>query len=165
MFLQPDDVGSGYRLVSDGQGSGDWTFEFTASVLGCQQSEVPPSDITRRDRTLSRGTPEAEDALTQYVARYRPGDAARYLDQVRARVNACKPENGKSIKVGAQRFAGQDALLIEVNYGDGSTTKHVLIRQGDLLSEFFTKPERSSAAAEELGRKAALRLCQGSPVC
>jgi hypothetical protein len=99
------------------------------------------------------------------VARYRPGDAARYLDQVRTRVNACKPGSGQSISIGAQRFAGQDALLIEVNYGEGFTTKHILVRQGDLLTEFFTKPELSRAAAQELGRKAAHRLCGGTPVC
>lgn len=166
LFLQPDDVGPGYRQVFDGQGSGDWTFEFTASVLRCQPPDsTGPHPITRRDQTLSRGTPQAEDSLAQSVARYRPGDAARYLDQVRSRVSACQPGIGKSIKVGAQRFAGQDALLIEVDYGDGFTTKHVLVRQGDLLTEFFTKPERSSAAAQELGRKAALRLCGVTPVC
>jgi len=108
----------------------------------------------RRDRTLSRGTPEAEDLLAQYVARYRPGDAARYLDQVRARVSSCRPGGGRSVRIVAQRFAGQDALLVQADYGDGFTAKHVLVRQGDLLTEFFTKPERSSAAAQELGRRA-----------
>lgn len=166
LFLQPGDVGPGYRQVFGGQGSGDWTFEFSTSVLRCQPpASTGPQPITRRDQTLSRGTPQAEDSLTQYVARYRPGDAARYLDQIRTRVSACEPGSGKSIKVGAQRFAGQDALLIEVNYGAGFTTKHVLVRQGDLLTEVFTKPEPSSAAAQELGRKAALRLCGGTPVC
>jgi hypothetical protein len=166
LFLQPGDVGSGYRVVSGGESSGDWTFEFSTSMLGCQPPDTTrPDSIRRRDRTLSRGTPQAEDLVTQYVARYRPGNAGRYLAQVRARVNACTPGNGKSIRIGAQRFAGQDALLIEVNYGGGFTTKHVLVRQGDLLTEFFTKPERSSRAAQELGRKAALRLCAGTPVC
>ena len=166
LFLQPGDVGPGYRQMSGGQGWGDWTFEFSASMLRCQPPDsTGPHPMTRRDQTLSRGTPQAEDSLAQYVARYRPGAAARYLDQVRARVNTCESGSGKSIKIGAQRFAGQDALLIEVNYGNGFTTKHVLVRQGDLLTEFFTKPERSSAAAQELGRKAALRLCRGTPVC
>jgi hypothetical protein len=166
LFLQPGDVGSGYRVVSGGQGSGDWTFEFTSSVLGCQPpGPNSPDSIARRDRTLSRGTPPPEDILTQYVANYRPGDAGRYLDEIRARVNACRPGNGRSITLGAQHFAGQDALLIEVNYGDGFTTKHVLVRQGDLLTEFFTKPERSTAAAQDLARTAALRLCRSTPVC
>jgi hypothetical protein len=164
--MQPGDAGSGYRVVSGEEGSDDWTFEFTASLLGCQPPDsTRPRGLTRRDRRLSRGTPQAEDAVTPYVARYRPGDAGRYLDQVRARVNACAPGTGKSIKVGARRFAGQDALLIEVNYGDGFTTRHVLVRQGDLLTEFFTKPERSSWAVQDLGRKAALRLCGGTPAC
>jgi hypothetical protein len=165
LFLQPSDVGPGYRVVSGQEASGDWIFEFSASALGCQASGLAQSPNTTRVRTLSRGTPQAEDALTQYVARYRSGDAAQYLDRVRAQVNACTPATGQSIKIGAQHFAGQDALLIEVNYGDGVTTKHVVIRQGDLLTEFFTKPERSSAAAKELGRKAAHRLCGATPTC
>jgi hypothetical protein len=90
---------------------------------------------------LRRGAPESEDFVSQYVARYRPGDAARYLDQVRARVSACEPGDGMSLRIGAKGFAGQDALLIEVNYGEGYTT------------------------AQELGRRAALRLCAGTPVC
>jgi hypothetical protein len=165
LFLQPSDVGPGYRVDSGQEASDDWTFEFSASALGCQASGVAQSPNTRRVRTLSRGTPQAEDALTQSVARYRSGDAARYLDRVRARVDACTPATGQSMKIGAQHFAGQDALLIEVNYGGGVTTKHVLVRQGDLLTEFFTKPERSSAAAQELGRKAAHRLCGATPAC
>src|SRR5262245_53601110 len=126
LFLRPGDVGPDYRVVSGREGSGDWTFEFATSVLGCEVSDVTQWTNTRRDRTLSRGTPEAEDLLAQYVARYRSGDAARYLEQVRARVDACKPDNGRSIRIGAQRFAGQDALLIEVNYGGGVTTALVL---------------------------------------
>jgi hypothetical protein len=61
---------------------------------------------------------------------YRSGDAARYLDQVRGRVTTRSPDGGKGIKVASQRFAGQDALLIEVNYGNGFTARHVLVRQG-----------------------------------
>lgn len=165
LFLRPGDVGPGYRLVVDTDGSGDWVFGFTAAVLGCPQPDPALQPIARRERTLSRGTPEAEDRLAQSVARYRPGDAARYLDQVRARVAACRPGSGRSIEVVAQRFAGQDALLVQVDYGDGFTTKHVLVRQGDLLTEFWTKPERRGAAAQELGRKAALRLCAGTSAC
>jgi hypothetical protein len=163
LFLPPGDVGPGYRVVNGREGSGDWTFEFTSSVLGCQPSSISP--VTRQDRLLSRGTPQAEDNLSQYVARYRPGDAARYLDQARARVNACQPGGGRTVKIGAQRFAGQDALLIEVDYGDGFTTKHLMVRQGDLLTEFATKPALDSAAAQELARKAATRLCAATPVC
>lgn len=165
LFLQPGDVGTGYRVVTGGLGSGDWTFEFSTSALGCPQPASIPPPIVRRDRSLNRGTPQAEDTLAQYVARYRPGDAARYLDQVRARVSACQPGSGQSIKIGAQRFAGQDSLLIQVDFGGGSTATLVLVRQGDLLTEFFAKPERSSAASQDLGRKAARRLCSGTPAC
>jgi hypothetical protein len=164
LFLRPGDVGSGYQILSP-EHQGDWTFEFTTAALRCPYPDTTFSDLQRSYRMLRRGTPESEDFVSQYVARYRPGDAARYLDQVRARVEACTPADGGSLTVSAERFAGQDALLIEVNYGEGNTTKLVLVRQGDLLTEFFTKPERSGAAAQELGRKAAQRLCAGTPVC
>jgi hypothetical protein len=166
LFLRPGDAGPGYRVAVGGGegGSGDWTFEFTASMLDCRGSSAA-REVAREERGLRRGAPQDDDGLVQYVARYRPGGAARYLDDVRDRVGDCRPGAGRSVRVVAQRFAGQDALLIQVDYGDGFTTKHVLVRQGDLLTEFFTKPERRSAAAQELGRKAALRLCAGTPVC
>lgn len=80
-------------------------------------------------------------------------------------MSSCEPGRGRSIKIVAQRFVGQDTLLIQVDYGEGFTTKHVLVRQGDLLTEFWTKPERTGAAAQEIGRRAALRLCGGTPTC
>jgi hypothetical protein len=164
MFLQPDDVGSGYSVVVS-EHSGDWTFEFSMSVLQCPSSEAVPSPLTRRYRGLSRGTPPPEDGLSQYVARYQGGAAEAYLNQVRARVAACHPQGSMSVRIGAQRFAGDDALLIEVDFGGGFTTKNVLVRQGGLVTEFFTKPERDSQAVQDLGRKAALRLCEGTPAC
>jgi len=47
-----------------------------------------------------------------------------------------------------------------VNYGDGFAAKHVLVRLGDLLIEFFTEPDRTRAAnsgTREEGRTPALR--------
>jgi len=164
MFVQPSDLGPGSRVDAGSEVSGDWTFEFSASVLGCLPTPATPWPIVRRDRTLTGGTQDV-DGLAQYVARYRPWDAARYLDDVRARVSACNPDSGMSIKVGAERFAGEDALLIEVNYGGGSTATHVLIRQNDLLTELFSHSVSSNAEAVALGRTAAFRLCKGSSTC
>ena len=164
LFLQPSDVGSGYRVVTGEGGSGDWTFEFSAAALSCPRSSAYPTALARVERTLAAGAPGSDIGVTQYVGRYRPGAADRYLDDIRARVAACKPGAGRSIKIGAQRFAGQDSLMIEVNF-DGVTYKNVLVRQGDLLTEFFTKPERSRADTVELAKKAAARVCGGTPVC
>ncbi|MEJ3743353.1 hypothetical protein WEI85_08710 [Actinomycetes bacterium KLBMP 9797] len=158
MFLRPEDVGAGYRASTGKKNAGDWTFEYSASTLGCPEPDVALSPLASQQRTLSRGTPQDEDSLTQYVARYPAGGAAGYLQRVRARVDACEPAGGQSIRIAQQRFAGQDALLITVDYGEGFTTTHVLVREGDLLTEFFAKPERGNAAMRALGEKAAQHL-------
>jgi hypothetical protein len=165
LFLQPSDVGSGYRVVSSEGGSGDWTFEFSAAAIRCQKSVSYPNQQARRDWLLIRGAPTDDDGVTQYVARYRPGDAARYFNLVRSVVAGCSPAAGMSMTIVAQRFAGQDALLVEVNYGAGNTARHILVRQGDLVTQIYAKKDRSQAESQNLGKKAATRLCGGTPVC
>jgi hypothetical protein len=165
LFLQPSDVGSGYQVVSPDGGSGDWTFEFSAAAIRCQKSASYPNQLVRRDWLLTRGAPTDDDGVSQYVTRYRSGDAARYFTLVRSVVAGCNPGAGKSMTIVAQRFAGQDALLVEVNYGEGNTAKHILVRQGDLVTQIYAKQDRSRAASQDLGKKAAARLCGGTPVC
>jgi len=129
-------------------------------MLNCPPAQTPPMPDIARARSLGRGTRPAEDHVVQYIFPYRPGDADRSLADVRARVAACRPGNGGSITIGAERFAGQDSLLLVVHFGDGSTLTLVHVRQGDLVTELWAKPERSVAEYQELGRTAALRLCQ-----
>lgn len=73
-FLQPADVGSGYRANSD-QEQGDWTWEFSASMLRCERPDPYYQEIERRQRALEG----VDGSVVQYVARYRAGDAAGYL--------------------------------------------------------------------------------------
>jgi hypothetical protein len=172
LFLQPSDIGSGYRVTGTEHASGDWTFEFNMSVT-CDEADV--ADVadfpsTREERLLGRGIPGVYDGVIQSITRFQSGDAARYLDQVRDRVEACKPYTGKpfggnSIKIVAQRFAGQDALLIEAKFNEGGISRRVMVRQGDLVTEFVVYPRHSHAALQEFGSKAAHRLCGGTPVC
>jgi len=163
-FLWPEDVGEGYRVAGGGT-EGDWTFEFSASALRCPAGDGPPAPAEKHQRGLVRGSPQARDAVTQYVARFRPGDAARYLDQIQARVGSCKPGTGRSITVARYGFAGDQALLVAVYYGGGSGTNHVFVRQGDLLTEFMVKAGRTRDALQRLGHKAADRLCDGGRAC
>jgi hypothetical protein len=165
LFLQPEDVGRGYRTVEYTENPGDWTFESSSAALGCPPSQPHLPPLTRLDRLMIEGASDAGDGVRQYIAVYRPGDAAHYLDQIRSRVRACRPGAGRSIRIGAQRFAGADALLIEVNGGGGNIARHVLVRRGDVAAEFLITPTRSRAATLELGRTAARRLCAGAPVC
>jgi hypothetical protein len=165
LFLQPSDVGPGYRPRANPIQSGDWTLEYIASSMDCSSPGSARSRIARREWFLARGSGPTQDLLTQQVARYRAGGAARYLNRVRAMVRSCEPFNRQSLTVAAERFAGQDALLIRADFGGGATTKIVLVRQGDLVIEFVPRPERGTAATRHLGRKAAERLCGGTPVC
>jgi hypothetical protein len=164
-FLQPSDVGSGYSVGDSSDGSGDWTVEFSLSVLRCGggQAALGPSDA-RRDRLLVRGNPGEEVGVSQYVDRLGNGDAARYVNQIRTMVNTCEAPDGQSIRVVADDVAGQDSLVIAVDYGGGSTATHVLVRQGDLVTQLAMQ-ERTQAQVVELARKAAQRLCAGTPVC
>lgn len=84
---------------------------------------------------------------------------------MRARVEGCAPGGGREISIAARDFAGQEALLVAVDYSGGFRTYHVLVRQGDLLAEFFVKPNLGRAALQGLGRTAAARLCPGTDVC
>jgi hypothetical protein len=163
-FLQPEDLGAGYR-VAPGGGSGDWTAEFSASLLECPPGGATPSPVDKHQRGLVRGSPEAGDTVIQYVARYRSGDAARYLDELATRVGSCRPAPGRSISVARHGFAGDQALLVAAYFGGGSAVTHVLVRQGDLLTEFVVKVGRARPILQRLGRTAAERLCDGGRAC
>jgi hypothetical protein len=166
LFVQPGDVGTGYRATPRRGRPGRLGLRLLHVDDGLPEPGLEPvarceaasGDVPGAVRVSGGGEPGAVRGPLP------GGDAARYLDHVRAQVAACKPDNGRTIRIGAQRFAGQDSLL-EVDYGDDQTSKLVLVRQGDLVTEFFAKPERAGAATQELGRRAAYRLCGGTPVC
>lgn len=148
-FLQPADIGPGYRVDNDRE-QGDWTFEFSATILRCERGDtVEP--IERRYRFL-----QGDGTVSQYVAPYRSGGAARYLEQVRDRVAGCDPAEGTSVDIVDSKFAGDDALWIGVELGSGPW-QHVLVRKGGTLTE-FTVEGISTARIPELARKAAARL-------
>jgi hypothetical protein len=155
MLLRPQDVGSGYTATAAGEG--DWTFEFNAAVLDCPRG-TRPEPVAERGRALHKGQPQDDTFVVQHLGRYPAGQAARYLDRIRERVSACSPDNERSVRVAAEGFAGDEALLVVFDHGGGSLAKLVLVREGDLLTEIYSKPERSDSASRELGRKAAARF-------
>lgn len=163
-FLQPEDIGSGYRIAA-AAGSGDWTVEASASLLHCPAGDGTPEPADKHQRSLVRGSPQAGDSVLQYVARYRPGDAARYLRRLSERIGACRPATGRSISVARHGFAGDQALLVAAYFGGGSAVTHVLVRQGDLVTEFVVKAGRGRSILQRLGRTAAERLCDGGRAC
>jgi len=102
--MQPGDVGLGYRVVAGGEHSGDWTFEFSMSMLECRLG------IGRMARGEAGSHAEPGNAggrrrVARYVPAIGPGRAARNLDQVRARVEVRRPATGKWVRIDASRFA------------------------------------------------------------
>jgi hypothetical protein len=155
MMLRPQDVGSGY-VVKPGAG-GDWTFEFGALALGCRQVATP-GPVAELGRTLRKGQPQDENFVLQRTRRYGPNGAEVYLMLVRKQVSSCSPDAGRSVRIAAQGFAGDESVLVVFDHGGGQLAKHVLVRKGDVLTEIFSKPGRSDSASLELGRKAAARI-------
>jgi hypothetical protein len=155
MMLRPQDAGSGYVVASGTDG--DWSFEFNASVFGCPRGSKP-SPESDRSRALRKGQPQDETYVLQHTGRYSPGEAAGYLDQIRSRVSSCDAGAGRSVRIAAQGFAGDQSLLVVFDHGGGFLTRTILVREGDVLTEIFTKPTRGDQASRELGRKAAARL-------
>ncbi|WP_327010295.1 hypothetical protein OHA72_25410 [Dactylosporangium sp. NBC_01737] len=165
LFLTPADVDPEYRIAAEGEAvAGSWTYESRMGTHGCQPG-AQIDQLDRRDRSLVRGPRQNGNVMSQRVSRYRPGDAARYLQQVRDRVAACPPGGGRSITIGAQRFAGEDALLLEDDLGVGAISALVLIRQGDLVTQYEVVFDRDAQATLVTARKAADRLCAGTPAC
>jgi hypothetical protein len=165
LFLAPADVDPDYRIAAEGEATtGSWTYESVMEMLGCQPgARIDPIDW--RDRSLVRGTAKGAKPVSQRIARYRPGDAARYLQQVRDRVAACKPGDGTAVTIGAQRFAGEDALMIEHHLIAGNLGALVLIRQGDLVTQYEVAFDRDAQPTMTTAGRAADRLCAGIPVC
>jgi hypothetical protein len=156
MMLRPQDVGTGYAVVAVPK-AGDWTFEFNAAALDCPRGSVP-DPVAERERKLRKGQPQDENFVNQHTGRYAAGAAARYLDGIRDRVSACSPPEGRSVRIAAQGFAGDEALLVVFDHGGGFLAKIVLVRKGDVLTEIWSKPSRTDSASRDLGRKAAARF-------
>ena len=155
-FLRPGDIGPDYRSVRSRESSGDWTFEFVAGMFNCPAGATGWRAQASEYRSFTPD-PGQDVGLAQYVARFAPGTAARYLTEVRSRVAGCRPQAGRSIRILAERFAGQDSVIVESRSG-GSPSLLVIVRQGDRLTEFWAKPSLAAARAQELGRVAAARL-------
>lgn len=158
-MLQDADLPARFKLRGSDIG-GDWSFAFSSS--SCQDGR-----LYQLKKLASRGQAfdgDVDESLLQRTERYASADAARYLDLVRARVESC-PSSPWKLTVVDQGFAGQESLLIQVDYGGGATALHIFVRQGDLVTEFWQKRLTDRTEARRLADRAARRLCAGTDAC
>jgi hypothetical protein len=154
-FLQPADLGSGWTSTRIDNGDGDWIIEAAFSYARCVK-EGWASGLTdnRQTRQLQNGS----DAYTQWVGLFPRNKAAAYLDAIRTQVRDCDPTRPDiKVDLAAERFAGDDALLVDFNI-EGVSSRYVVVRRGEMVALIWTKGPLPDAAAKDLGRKAAARL-------
>lgn len=153
--LRLSDVPAGYEATE--VRAGDWTLAAAAAYC------PPPWTAFELDTSAERyaGFLRPQDArILQQVHRYPGGDAARYMDQVRAGVEEC----GEHFSVLDSGFAGEESisLLFDV---EGVRSHYLVVRRADLVSVVWHKGETDRATARTLGVRAADRLCAGTDTC
>ncbi|MET7427025.1 hypothetical protein [Dactylosporangium sp. NPDC005555] len=154
-FLQPSDLGSGWASTRVDNGDGDWIIEATFSAVQCAGNGWA-SGLTdnRQTRDLRKGS----DSYRQWVGLFPRNTAAAYLDGIRAHVRDCDPARlDTKVDLAAERFAGDDALLVDFNI-EGLSSRYLIVRHGEMVALIWTKGPLPDAAAKDLGRKAAARL-------
>ena len=100
------------------------------------------------------------DDLREVMRRYPAGDAARFMDRVRAGVEEC----GEHFSVIDSGFAGDESVSLVFTV-EGSVSHYIVVRQADLVSVVWHKGETDRATARTLGVRAADRLCAGTDTC
>jgi hypothetical protein len=61
------------------------------------------------------------------------------------------------VDLAAERFAGDDALLVDFDI-EGVSSRYVVVRRGEMVALIWTKGSLLDADTKDLGRKAAARL-------
>lgn len=165
VMLRPVDVGTGtWREV---ELMGDWSVGFTLSVCPAARVTgwVSPAPMGFREQKLVRTADNA--AVLQSVRAYAAGDAERELAHLRAAVAACAlidhAGGVTTMTIRAERFAGDDSLLVETRSGDRRSL-NVLVREGNLTSEIVVLPA-DEANARLVAQRAAARMCAASGTC
>ncbi|MFI5496924.1 hypothetical protein [Actinoplanes sp. NPDC051859] len=150
MMLQPEDVGPDYSAKSTKYLSGDWMFEFDASIgLDCRPSKPTGDEISYREAIISNGDGQESVSVFQRTDLFpADGSAERRLSSIRQRTETCKPGGGAGIRIKSEGFAGDEALLVITTFKSGGTGRHVLVRKGDVVTEIAA--ERSEWSDEEI---------------
>ncbi|WP_143162959.1 hypothetical protein [Couchioplanes caeruleus] len=158
MMLQPQDVGSGFTVLPPSDYHGDWIFEAGANSQGCSVDGFRPKMVSQRWRSLRNDDEQDSMYVEQRTVLYLKGHAAKYLQDIRRRIPDCPQDRSSPMEITAEGFAGDDALMVASDNGDGSISKRVLVRKGDVLTDIWRKKAPSDSAMRELARKAAARL-------
>lgn len=160
-LLRSSDLPSGYRAAGSDLG-GDWSLE--AAAIRCRNGAPP---VTVRERAERGAVFRASGDLTiiERVRRYTADGARTTIDRARRTVTGCEPNRpGDSLSVLDSGFAGDESLLIASNV-EGTQSRWLFVRQGDLVAEVWLKSTTDAAEARRLAERAAARLCAGTDAC
>ncbi|GIF71067.1 hypothetical protein [Asanoa siamensis] len=158
-LLRELDVPAGYRYRGDAV-DGDWSLAAIAASCDPPRGVEPPG-VAQRGAAFRRGP---DESLLQVVERMPTSSAARqWLDELPDRLGT---DCGRvRFAVVAEDFAGDGSLVVRATADGGEPNLYVFVRQGPLLTQIWQKHQVTVGVAEDLGRAAADRLCQGTAAC
>lgn len=160
-LLRTADLPSGYRAAGSDLG-GDWSLD--AATIRCR-NEAPPLTVRERAERGAVFRAAGDLAIIERVRRYTVADARTAVDRARRTVTGCQPHRpGDSMSVLDTGFAGDESLLIGSSF-EGTQSRWLFVRQGDLVAEVWLDSMTDAAAARRLAQRAADRLCAGTDAC
>jgi hypothetical protein len=160
-MLRESDLPPGYRSRPASK-NGDWTLAATASrCVDRRPAGTTPDYRAASEIAFLRGR---DEPLLQTVFRMAtPDDARRWLDGLPDRLGGdCGRMRFAVVDSG---FAGERSVIIRVTAAEGEPNLYLFLQRGVLLTEIWEKHQTDVDAMRELGRKAADRLCAGTPAC
>ena len=167
-MLLGTDIGRGFTTNDDRRLVHNDHSRLGMLLAYCGQYDFGPA--YQVDRT--RGAISGERFVYQQVERYGRGDGARYLAGLRRVLPKCAtylymhdPQAEGHLTVVANRFAGDDALLIRHELRAHEVEYHAVVRQGDVVMTVRVHIGAAESRARSIVQRLAGRLCAATPTC
>jgi hypothetical protein len=169
-MLQGSDIGPNYRSRPiEGDDHGILAMIF--SYCGATFPQPGSTELASRSTFISR---DAQHAVLQRTARYRPGEAGQAVQHVRTMLtgqcavisNGGNPGDQSRFLIEAVDIAGNSALLIrEDRSNDAGTTRsyRIVIEQYDMFTEIRTTGGMEEFDVYGMARSASQRMCEATP--
>ncbi|MEU2663967.1 hypothetical protein [Micromonospora sp. NPDC007220] len=159
-LLAAGDLPDGFRKVP--WTDGDWSLDATSTRC---RNAAPPLTVRKQAERGAAFRAAPEEAVVERVRRYASEDAKVTMDRARRLVTGCRPHDPEqSLAIVDSGFAGDESLLVAAT-GDGTPSRWLLVRRGDLVAEVWLKGEDDPAEARRIAQRVAERLCAGTEAC